>query len=57
MMTASSSEFITALFTQTGGFINDLFPLLAVALGLVVALIVFNIVVGSFLKPIKKLFK
>lgn len=57
MMTASSSEFIAALFTQTGGFIDDLFPLLAVGLGLVVALIAFNIIVRSFLGPIKKLFK
>jgi len=57
MMTASSTEFINALFSQSGGFIQDLFPLLFVAGGFVVALLAFKIVVAAFIKPAKKLFK
>lgn len=57
MMTASSTEFINALFTQTGTFIQDLFPLLFLALGFVVALIAFKIIFRAFNNTARKLFK
>jgi len=57
MMTASSTEFINALMTQTGGFIQDLFPLLGLALGVVIALVVYKIIVKAFLGAGRKLFK
>jgi len=57
MMTASSTDFLNALFTQTGTFIQDLFPLLVAGFGFVVALLAFKIIVHSFIKPAKKLFK
>jgi len=57
MMTASSTAFISSLFDQTGDFIQDLFPLLMVALGMVVALIAYKIIVNSFRRPLRRLFK
>lgn len=57
MMTASSSAFMAAIFQQSGSFIQDLFPLLCAGLGLVIALLAFKIIVGSFTKPAKKLFR
>lgn len=57
MMTASSSEFIGALLTQTGGFIQDLVPLGVFALALVVAvavgIIIYQIINGAFKRVLK----
>lgn len=57
MMTASSTNFITALMAQTGDFIQDLIPLFLILFGFVVAFIAFKIIVNAFIIYSKKLFK
>jgi len=56
-MTASSTEFINALFAQTGGFIQDLLPLFYWFFSLVIALFVFGIIYKGITKGFKNIFK
>lgn len=57
MMTASSTEFMNSLFSQTGTFIQDLWPLLLAGFGVVMAFVAFKIIVRAFNGPFKRLFK
>lgn len=56
MMTASSTNFITALLAQSGDFIEDLIPLFLLAFGFVVALIAFKVIIRAF-GSVKKILK
>jgi len=57
MMTASSTEFISSLFTQTGGFIENLLPLFYLGFSLIMSLFVISIIYKVFKVGFKKVLK